>query len=558
MASTSLGGARLSAWRPDLIAGVSMAGLLLPEAVAYSGIAGMPPQAGVLGLFAGLIVYGLMGRSRYAIVSATSSSAAVLGASTLAIAGHDAVLRAALASGLVIATGIAFLLAGAARLGSVCNFVSKPVLRGFSFGLAITIVLKQLPKLTGVHPDSSNLLLFTVELLRSLPNWNWIGVALGLAAVGALKILARFQKLPGALLVIAAGIVLGRTLNLAQRGVGVVGNIALSLAAPAWPALSQSQWLSLGELSLALLLLLFAESYGAIRSMALKHGDEVAPDRDLLAFGAANVVSGLFRGMPVGAGFSATSANEAAGAASGKAAWVAAAVVLLLVVMFLPLIEQTPEPFLAAIVIHAVSHTLTLDVFRPYFAWRRDRVVVVAAALAVILLGVLDGLMAGIGISLVMTLRGLSEPRLSELGRAGDGHDFLNCKAHPDARRIPGLLLLRPEAPLFFANVERMLVEVRARIAASAPRGIVLSLEESPDLDGTSVEALVDFANEQARKGVALVLARVKDPVFLLLGSTLGDPQRARLEPGSVDDAVKSLAAALGMPIARDPEDSVR
>ena len=141
-------GARVSVVA-DLVAGVSMAGLLLPEAVAYSGIAGMPPQAGVLALFAGLLVYGLIGRSRFAIVSATSSSAAVLGAATLSLAGHDAVLRAALAAGLVLATGLAFLAAGSMRLGSICSFISKPVLRGFSFGLALVIILKQLSKLTG-------------------------------------------------------------------------------------------------------------------------------------------------------------------------------------------------------------------------------------------------------------------------------------------------------------------------------------------------------------------------------------------------------------------------
>jgi MFS superfamily sulfate permease-like transporter len=528
-------------WPADLVAGVSMAGLLLPEAVAYSSIAGVPPQAGVLGLFAGLLVYRLIGKSRFAIVSATSSSAAVLGAATLSIAGPDAALRVALAAGLVLATGVAFMLAGAARLGSICNFISKPVLRGFSFGLAIAIVAKQLPKMTGTHPQASALPAFAYQLFSALPHWNWIGAAFGLAALLALKTLSRFRKVPVALFVIAAGIALGQWLDIQSRGVDLVGPIKLSLAMPALPDLSRGHWLSLGELSLALVLLLFAESYGAIRSMALKHGDSMSPNRDLLALGGANLLSGLFHGMPVGAGYSATSANEAAGAMSGNAAWVAAAVVLLLVACFLPMIELTPEPVLAAVVIHAVSHTLTLGVFRPYFQWRRDRVVVVAAALAVVVLGVLDGLLAGIAISLAMTLRGLSEPRISELGRLGEGHDFLSCDAHPNVRRIDDLLVLRPEAPLFFANVERMLTDVRERIVAARPRGLVLSLEETPDLDGTSIEALTDFAAEQARSGVTLVLARLKDPVLALLEASLGVTTNTLLESGSVDDAVARL-----------------
>ena len=524
----------------DLVAGVSMAGLLLPEAVAYSGIAGMPPQAGVLALFAGLLVYGVIGRSRFAIVSATSSSAAVLGAATLSLAGPDAALRALLAAGLVLATGAAFLLAGAFRLGSICSFISKPVLRGFSFGLGVVIVLKQLPKMTDAHPTADASLVYAWQLLAAAPHWNWASLARGVVALVALKGFARFRKLPGALVVIALGIGASRVLHLATYGVTVVGPISLVLATPSLPALDRGQWTAIAELSLAVVLLLFAESYGAIRSMALKHGDAVDPNRDLIAFGVANVLSGLVHGMPVGAGYSATSANEAAGATSGKSAWVAAAVVLLLVALFLPLIELTPDAVLAAVVIHAVSHTLTLDAFRPYFAWRRDRLVVVGAAVAVLLLGVLNGLLAGIAISVAMTLRGLSEPRISELGRSGDGHDFLSNKLHR-VSAIPGLLVLRPEAPLFFANVERMLGDVRARIAVAKPRGVVLSLEETPDLDGTTNEALDDFAAEQARAGVATVFARLKDPVLALLDASPTRLPGTRLEPGSVDYAVTGL-----------------
>ena len=524
----------------DLVAGVSMAGLLLPEAVAYSGIAGLPPQAGVLALFAGLLVYGLIGRSRFAIVSATSSSAAVLGAATLSLAGHDAALRAALAAGLVLATGLAFLAAGVARLGSICSFISKPVLRGFSFGLALVIILKQLPNLTSTHPDAGTAPGLAWQLLAALPQWNWSALALGLASLIALKLLARLPKLPGALLVIAAGIAAAQALGLGARGVAVVGRIDLALSAPSLPVLSQGQWISVAELSLALVLLVFAESYGAIRTMALKHGDGVDPNRDLFAFGASNVLSGLIHGLPVGAGFSATAANEAAGATSRKSAWIAGLVALALVLLCLPWIELTPQPVLAAVVIHAVSHTLSLSAFRPYFAWRRDRFVVVAAAVAVVALGVLNGLLAGIAISLAMTLRGLSEPRMSELGRHGNGHDYLNL-AHDGVVAVPGVLILRPEAPLFFANVERMLSEMRTRIAGHAPCAFVLSLEETPDLDGTTIEALAAFTAEQGAAGRTTVLARLKDPVLALLQHAMAGQPATRLEAGSVDDAVASL-----------------
>jgi len=526
----------------DLVAGVSLAGLLLPEAVAYSGIAGLPPQAGVLALFAGLLVYGLVGRSRFAIVSATSSSAAVLGAATLSLAGHDAALRAAFAAGLVLATGLAFLAAGAMRLGSICSFISKPVLRGFSFGLALVIIVKQLPKLTGTHPAADAAPEVAWQLLAALPQWNWSAFALGLGALLALALLARLPRLPGALLVIAAGIGAAQGLGLSARGVAVVGRIDLALALPAPPVLSQGQWLSIAELAIALVLLVFAESYGAIRSMALKHGDPVDPNRDLWALGAANVAAGVLHGLPVGAGFSATAANEACGAASRKAAWVAGLVVLALVALCLPWIELTPEPVLAAVVIHAVSHTLSLAAFRPYFQWRRDRFVVVAAAVLVAALGVLDGLLAGIAISVAMTLRGLSEPRMSELGRRRDGHDYLGLQ-HADVARVPGVLILRPEAPLFFANVERMLSEMRARIVAESPRAFVLSLEETPDLDGTTIEALTAFAAEQAAAGRATVLARLKDPVLALLQAAMAGQSGTLLEAGSVDDAVAALRA---------------
>jgi MFS superfamily sulfate permease-like transporter len=529
----------------DLLAGLSIAGLLLPEAVAYSGIAGLPPQAGVVALLAGLVCYGLVGKSRFAIVSATSSSAAVLLSVTHSIAPNDGALQLALADGLILLTGVAFVLAGLARLGAVSSFIAKPVLRGFTFGLAITIVLHQMPKIVGVQPDGSDIFHFTAGLFARIAAWNATGVAIAIGALVLLKLFSRWPTVPGTFIVIAAGIGLDLAGVTGSHGVAAVGPIRLALDWPRVPDLPREDWLRLGELAAAMVLILYAESYGSIRSFALRHGDPTSPDRDLMALGVANLASGLFQGMPVGAGYSGTSANEAAGAQSRFAAWCGAAVVVALLALFLSQIAHTPEPVLAAIVIHAVSHTIDFNVFRQYFRWRRDRIVVVTAAVAVLVLGVLDGLLAAIAVSLFIMLRELSEPHVAWLGRLGNGHDYIDIDRHPEAKTTPGILIARPESPLFFANAERILASIVARVAATTPLQVVIvSLEESPDLDGTSVEALRDFARTLEKRGTRFLLARVKDAVReVLRQANLPELPDACFAAWSVDDAVMLATA---------------
>jgi MFS superfamily sulfate permease-like transporter len=535
---------------PDIIAGLSLAGLLLPEAVAYSSIANLPPQAGVIALFAGLICYGLLGTSRYAMVSATSSSAAVLAAASATMTNGDNSLRLALGIGLVLMTGLFFILAGMMRIGSVSDFIAKPVLRGFAFGLAIVIILGQVANVVGVHPHHGDLFRFVAELFSQIGIWNRAAAAVTVVALLLLFLLARVPRIPGGLVVIVLGIAAGKWLNLPQYGIGLVGNIDLRLAVPTLPALPYSEWLRVAELSMAMVMILYAESYSSIRSFALKHGDSVSPNRDLLALGAANLISGLFHGMPVGAGYSATSANEAAGAVSRLAGWVAAAALLIIVLSLLPEVALTPIPVLAAIVIHAVGHTLRLSVFRPYFAWRRDRLVIIAAVLAVLIFGVLDGLLAAIAVSLAMLLRRMAESSVTVLGRLKGGHLFVSRKSHPEAEEVPGMLILRPDTGLFFGNAERILTQVRNDImlAGDAARIVILSLEESPDLDSSSVEAIADFCAAIQGQDKHLLLARLKTPAQQLLSrANIAGLPTAVLCDLSVDDAVK-LAAELYPP----------
>jgi MFS superfamily sulfate permease-like transporter len=525
----------------DAVTGVSLAGLLLPQSVAYSGLANLPPQAGVIGLFAGLVCYAVVGRSRYAIVAATSSSAAVLAASTLALGANALEQRIACASILVCATGAAFLLAGSARLGAMSNLIARPVLRGFSFGLALVIAVKQWPHIAALTVHSANFFALLAEIFRRVDAWQPASTGAGLCALLGLFVLEPVRRFPAVLAVIVLGIAVAPWL--AARGVALVGPIHLALQMPSFTPPPNGQWLPVVEFALALMFILYAESYSSIRTFALKHDDTVEPNRDLIALGIANLVSGAFHGTPVGAGYSCTAANEAAGAQSRASGLYAAATVLALVLLCLPWIERIPDPVLAAVVIHSVIKSLRPSVFRPYFRWQRDRLVTLAAVAAVLLFGMLDGLLAAIAFSIAMLLHTLASPRLSVLGRVG-AHDFVSVVRFPHASCTPGTLVLRPEEPLFFANAEPLLALARRRVLQQTDvRLVILSLEESPDLDGTALESLGEFAVWLDRRKIRLRVARLKESSRdALIRADFSQLPAAGLDYSSVDDAASAPA----------------
>jgi SulP family sulfate permease len=407
------------------------------------------------------------------------------------------------------------------------------------------IALKQLPHLGGwpdLHGDFVPWLI--KDLVQTSNQVHAVTLATGVLALALLFVCERVHRLPGSLLVIALGVIASGWLS--AHGVPLTGaiNLHMSLGMPAWPR--NDQWLPSVELAAALLLILYAESYSSIRGFALKHNDPVEPNRDLLVLGVANVLCGLLQGMPVGAGYSGTSANEAAGAQSRWAGLVAGAAILLMVWLLLRWIERIPLAVLAAIVIHAVSKSWRLSVFRPYLQWKRDRLLALAAVVAVLSLGILNGLLVAIAFSLILLLRQLAAARLSVLGRLADGHDFVDIAQHPDAKQPPGLLILRPEEPLFFANAESVMSLARKQVEQRKDlKQVVLSLEESPDLDSTALEALSDFSSWLQSLGIGLHVARLKDETHdLLLRAALPQLSPQALNNWSVEDAVLALAGA--------------
>ena len=406
---------KLSATVPrwgDLGAGLCVAGLLIPEAVAYAGLAHLPVASALTATVTGLAIYAMFGGSRFAIVAPTSSTATLSAAAivsipaTAAVANPVAYLQALLA--LVFMAGLALTLLSWARQGQLSAFVARPVLRGFAFALALSIVVKQLPDALGlVLPptmafDPFHILLFAVAHVQA---WHAPTVLVALVAGVGLAGLKRWPQLPASMLVMVLAIVAAALLDLKALGVREVGTVVLPTFHLAFPLLPWDEWLRLGELAFGLVVLVFAESWGSMRSMALSRGDSLDANRELMVLGACNLASSLLQGMAVGAGYSATSANAAAGAQSRWAGVVALVVIAAALALALPLLHLLPRPVLAVAVVSALWHALSPGPLLAVWRINRDRLLLLASVAAVLLLGVLYGMLAAVALSLLAALR---------------------------------------------------------------------------------------------------------------------------------------------------------
>ena len=510
---------------PDIVAGLCVAGLLLPEAVAYAGLAHLPVGHALTAVVIGLAVYALFGGSRFAIVAPTSSTAALAAAAAVSMTGAyslaNAVAYTQVVMALVLLSGVLLMLLAAARQGQLSSYISRPVLKGFAFALALSIVVKQLPDALGlelpaaVRADPFSLLFFALTQLQA---WHLPSVVLALSAGALMGWLRRWTRVPASLLVMLASIALTQVPLWPTLAVQQVGAVATPAFAMGLPQLPLSEWLRAGELAFGLVMLVFAESWGSMRSQALIHGDMLDANRELLVLGACNVGAGLLQGMVVGAGFSATSANAAAGAVSRKAGALALLAVLLVLWLALPALQLLPRPVLAVAVISALWHALSVRPLLDVWRMNRDRWLLLAAVLAVLLLGVLDGMLAAIGLSVLGALHRFSQPVVHELGELGDSRNYVDVQVQQGAHALAGLLILRPEEPLFFGSAERVMGEVlRLARGRAGLQTVVLSLEESADLDSPAVGCLMELRHSLQSAGKTLLLARAKTTVRELL-----------------------------------------
>ena len=501
----------------DIVAGIALAGLLVPEGMAYAGIAGVPPQTGLYAALIGMFVYAIFGTSRQLAVTSTSSSAAMLAALVAPFALGDSTRYMALVSAATMAAGVIFLLGSVLKLGAVSEFISKPVLKGFVFGLALTIMAKQAHKLLGVPAGQGNFFRQSWHVVAALKEINVWTLVVGAAALTILFVLgAATKRVPAALVVLVLGIMSVYWFGLEHRGVEVVGSIHAGMPSLSLPRIGEDDMADVFVGAIGIVLVLIAEALAAARTFAAKHNYDIVPNQELCAMGVANLTSGLFGGMIVGGGMSGTAANDASGARSQLSTMTASLAVGLTLAFLLPLFRNLPEAVLGAIVIHAVAHLADVRTLKYYAKVRSGSLWgSLIALLAVLQMGILRGLIFAVGLTLIALMRKLSSPQDSVLGRLPGSENFIDVNRHPEAEQIPGLLIFRPNGVLFFANANRIHNRLRelTRQAGASLRAVLINLEVSPEIDVTSLEMLSQLMSELRQSGVELYLARVADPV---------------------------------------------
>jgi sulfate permease, SulP family len=510
----SWGRAYQRAWLTrDLIAGFTIWGLLVPEGIAYASLAGLPPQAGLYTLLASLVLYAIFGSSKQLVVAGTSASAVLVYSAITDMHPKDTPTYVGLAAGMIILTGVLFFASGIFRLGFITQFLSRPVMEGFVFGLAIFVAVGQLPKLFGLAKGPGDTIRQFIHLVAHLGDASWVTFAVGAVAVALLFALDRVPGVPGGLVVLAAAIVVSTVFRLDKHGVKTVGKIPAGLPSVNVVHIGFSNWWVLVPSAIGMMLVIFSEALGAAQTFADKHGYALDPSQDMIALGLANIASGLLGGLAAGGSLSQSAVNDGAGARSELSPIVAAVMSLITVLALTPLFTNLPEAVLAAMIIHAVWHLMKVAEMRRFYALvPREFWLGMITLLGVIILDVLPGLVIGVILSILVLVYRASRPTFSVLGANPDTPGaYEDIERHPGAQPTPGVLIIRPDAPLFYANAQpfRDTVTEQVRSSPEPVHTLILDLDANDGLDITSSEALGKLLDELGDQHVRVGLAHV-------------------------------------------------
>jgi len=508
------------AWLPnDLVAGVVLTALLVPVGMGYAQAAGLPPITGLYATIVPLVAYAIFGPSRVMVLGPDSSLVAVIAAIVLPLAGRDPARAVALAGMLAILTGVVILVAGVARLGFVTELLSRPVQLGYLYGIAVTIVVGQLPKLFGFSIDGRGLLPEIRDFVQGLARGRANGAALAVGLTGIVVILGArrlWPRVPGVILAVGIGIAAVVAFDLTDRGVQVIGVLPRGLPSPAIPDVRLDDLPLLLSGAMGIALVTVADTSVLSQSLAARRGEMVDANQELVALGAANLAAGAFQGFPISGSASRTPVAIAAGARTQLTPLVGAVTIAVLLVVAPGALRNLPQPILGAVVITAAMGLVDPAAVRFLYQVRRSEFVLwLAAFVGVALLGVLLGILAAIVLSLGDFIRRARRPHDAVLGREDELKGYHDLERHPNARLVPGLLLYRFDAPLFFANAGFFRRRIRGLLAATTPRvrWVVVAAEPITDVDTSAAAILGELLAELRRQGVTLAFAELKGPV---------------------------------------------
>jgi high affinity sulfate transporter 1 len=506
--------------RGDLVAGLVLTALLVPQGMAYAELAGLPPVTGLYTTVVALVGYAVFGPSPVLVLGPDSALGPLIAATILPlVAGDDPTEAVALAGMLAMLMGLVCVAAGLGRLGTVAELLSKPVRVGFLNGIAVVVLVSQLPKLFGFSVDAEQTVGEARDFLRGVADGDTNGTALAIGAACLAVILGfgRFApRVPGVLVAVVGATVAVAALDLTDRGIGVVGSVPQGFPWPSFPSVALDDLGPLFAAALGLAFVTLADTTAFSRTFALRVGDDVDPNHEIAALGAANLAAGFFSGFPVSASATRTAVAASNGARSQLTGLVGAGAVVVVLVAANDLVRDLPSASLAAVVVAAGLGLFDLAALRWLWRVRRSEFWLSGAALAgVVVVGVLEGIVIAVVLSLANFIRRAWRPYDAVLGRVGDRKGYHDIERHPDAVQIPGLVLYRFDAPLFFANVEHFVRRVKEIIAArdEPVRWVILAAEPVTDIDTTGAEILSRLLGDLETAGIEVAFAELKGPV---------------------------------------------
>lgn len=507
----------MRSWRAhgpgDLVAGVAVAAYLVPQCLAYARLAGLQPVTGLWAALPALALYALLGSSRVLSVGPESASALIVGSAVASLTAANAIDPEVAAAALTLAVAVLALVGWVARFGFLADLLSRPVLVGYLAGVALTMIVSQLPNLAGIRSDRRDTLDRAVDVVRGLGDVQWAPLVLGLAVVGSLFLLQRVPRVPGPLIVVLAATAVTEAFDLEQHGVATVGTVPQGIPSLAFPTIPADAWVDVFIAAAGVTLVAFSGNVLTGRAFARGTDDRVDADQELLALAGANASAGLVGGFPVSSSDSRTALAVAAGASSQLASLVAAASVALVLVAAAPLLESFPLAALAGLVVYAAVKLVDVREIRRVLAFRHSEAVLMGAAfVGVVAFDLLIGIGVAVALSVADLLRRVARAHDAVQGSVEGLAGLHDVDDYPEATTVPGLVVYRYDAPLFFANAEDFRTRVLAAVEAEAVpvEWVVLNMEANVEIDLTATDMLDELRDELASCDIVLALARVK------------------------------------------------